>query len=169
MRYEPSSLAMEMPEMSLPSARNVMFKTWNRCKDFFILAFPLLVVGSMILEVLLFYGILDAMVGPFSFVTETMLGLPPIVMIAFIFGILRKEMALAMLMVLAYPLLMTEFMSPDNFIVFGVVMAVYVPCIATIAVLWREFGLRNTALISAASLIAALLIGTAFNAILSVI
>jgi len=167
MRYEPTSLAMEMPELSLPSAKNVAFKTWNRCKDFFILAFPLLVAGSIILEVLLFYGTLGHLVGPFSFITETMLGLPPVVIIAFIFGVVRKEMALAMLMVLAAPATLTGFMTADQFIVFGVVMAIYIPCVATIAVLAKEFGVKNTVLISGTSMIVALLIGTAFNAVLS--
>jgi len=37
------------------------------------------------------------------------------------------------------------------------------------AVLWREFGLKNTALISGTSLLVAILIGTAFNAVLSMI
>jgi ferrous iron transport protein B len=171
MKYEPTSLAMEMPEMSLPSARNVAFKTWNRCKDFFMLAFPLLVIGSIVLEILLFYGLLDKMVGPFSFITETMLGLPPIIIIAFVFGIIRKEMALAMLMVLAAPALLSDmtFMSAQQFIVFGMVMAVYVPCLATIAVLGREFGIKNTALITGTSFAVALLIGTALNALLSLI
>ena len=169
MKYEPTSLAMEMPELAVPSAKNVLFKTWSRCKDFFVLAFPLLLAGSVILEVLMYYSVLGHLVGPFSIVTEIMLGLPPVVIIAFIFGILRKEMALAMLMVLAAPIPLAEFMTPDQFIVFAAVMAIYVPCIAAVAALWREFGIKNTAMILAASLITALLIGTAFNAVLSVI
>jgi ferrous iron transport protein B len=165
MRYEPTNLAMEIPELSRPSARNVAFKTWNRCKDFFIIAFPLLVVGSIILEVLLEFNVLDTVVGPFSFITETMLGLPPVIIVAFIMGILRKEMAVGMLMILG----LTNTMSADQFIVFGVVMALYIPCVATFTVLWKEFGVKSTLLISATSLIAALFIGTAFNALLSVI
>jgi ferrous iron transport protein B len=100
-----------------------------------------------------------------------MLGLPPVAIIAFIAGILRKEMALGLLMILAAQqgLGLTEFMTPDQFIVFGVVMAIYVPCIAALAVLWREFGLKNTVMISATSMIVAILIGTGFNAFLSII
>jgi len=171
MKYEPSALAMEVPALTLPSAGNVLFKTWDRTKDFFLLAFPLLVVGSIILEILLHYDVLDSIVGPFSFLTVTMLGLPAVVIIAFIAGILRKEMALGLLMILAaqQSLSLTEFMTPDQFLVFGVVMAIYIPCIAAMAVLWREFGLKNTVLISITSMTAAVLIGTAFNAVLSII
>jgi ferrous iron transport protein B len=62
-----------------------------------------------------------------------------------------------------------DFMTPHQFLVFGVVMALYIPCIATVAVLLKEFGIKNTALISIASLASALLIGTAFNAVLSLV
>ncbi|MDR0778930.1 MAG: ferrous iron transport protein B [Methanomassiliicoccaceae archaeon] len=174
MKYEPTNLAMEMPDLVMPSARNVAFKTWDRCKDFFIIAFPLLIIGSIILEVLLHFGALDAVVEPFSFITVTMLGLPPIVIIAFIVGIVRKEMALGMLFILAGlnstdTFGMAGFMSPDQFLVFGVVMSIYFPCLAVFAVLWKEFGIRNTAMIALTSLAVALLAGTAFNAILSII
>jgi len=165
MRYEPTNLAMEMPELTLPSARNVAFKTWDRCKDFFMIAFPLLVIGSIILEILLHFNVLDAIVGPFSFVTETMLGLPGVAIIAFVMGIMRKEMALGMLMILG----LTDIMTAHQFIVFGAVMAIYIPCLATFTVLLKEFGAKNTAMIAGTSLIAALLIGTAFNAVLSMI
>jgi ferrous iron transport protein B len=174
MKYEPTNLAMEMPDLVMPSARNVLFKTWDRCKDFFIIAFPLLIIGSIVLEVLLEFGALDAVVGPFSFITVTMLGLPPIVIIAFIMGIVRKEMALGMLFILAGlestdTIGMASFMSPEQFIVFGVVMAIYLPCLAVMAVLWKEFGARNTVMIASTSLIVALLVGTAFNLVLGII
>jgi ferrous iron transport protein B len=174
MKYEPTNLAMEMPDLVLPSIRNVAFKTWNRCKDFFIIAFPLLIVGSIILEVLLHYGALDALVGPFSFITVAMLGLPAIVIIAFIMGMVRKEMAVGMLFILAGlestdTSGMANFMTPDQFLVFGVVMAIYFPCLAVVAVLWKEFGVKNTVMISVTSLIVALFVGTAFNMILQII
>ena len=171
MRYEPSCLAMELPDLALPSPRNVVSKTFDRCKDFFFIAFPILAVGSVMLEFLLYYEALDIIIEPFSFVTVTMLGLPSIVIVALMLGILRKEMALGMLIILAAQegLMLTEFMTPDQFIVFGAVMAIYIPCLATLAVLWREFGLKNAVMIAGTSLIVALLIGTGFNAMLSII
>ena len=100
MKYEPSSLAMELPDLQVPSAKNVLFKTWYRIKDFFYIAFPLLVVGSIVVEVMLQYELLDVVVEPLSFITVDMLGLPAVCIIAFIVGILRKEMALGMLAIL---------------------------------------------------------------------
>ncbi|NLN71547.1 MAG: ferrous iron transport protein B [Thermoplasmatales archaeon] len=164
--HEPSNLSMELPEMTAPSLRNVLFKAWNRIKDFFVIAVPLLLVGSIIIEVLLTYNLLDPIVEPFSFITVTMLGLPAVTIIAFLVGVLRKEMAYGMLLVLAAGTPMAEFMTPSQFVVFGLVMAIYLPCVATMAAMWREIGWKETLAVSAASVATAIVVGTLFNLLL---
>ena len=54
---EPSNLAMELPELTVPSIRNVLFKMWSRTKDFFSIAVPVLIIGSIIVEILLAYNL----------------------------------------------------------------------------------------------------------------
>lgn len=166
MKYEPSNLAMELPDLQVPSAKNVLFKTWYRIKDFFYIAFPLLVVGSIVVEVLLQYELLDVIVDPLSPVIVGMLGLPAVCSIAFIVGILRKEMALGMLQILAGGVALEAFMTPDQFVVFGVVMAVYMPCVATLITMWREIGWKETVGVSVMSIVVAILLGTATNLLL---
>ena len=166
MKYEPSNLAMELPDLQVPSAKNVLFKTWYRIKDFFYIAFPLLVVGSIVVEVLLQYELLDVIVDPLSPVIVGMLGLPAVCSIAFIVGILRKEMALGMLQILAGGVALEAFMTPDQFVVFGVVMAVYMPCVATLITMWREIGWKETIGVSVLSIVVAILLGTATNLLL---
>lgn len=166
LKYEPSNLAMELPEMQMPTVRNVLFKTWYRIKDFFLIAFPLLVVGSIIIEILLTFDLLDIIVGPLSPVTVGMLGLPAVCAIAFIVGILRKEMALGMLQILAGGVALSEFMTPDQFVVFGVVMAVYMPCAATLITMWREIGWKETIAVSAVSIAVAVVLGSCTNMLL---
>lgn len=166
LKYEPSNLAMELPALQIPSAKNVLFKTWYRIKDFFYIAFPLLVVGSIVVEVLLQYNLLDVIVDPLSPVIVGMLGLPAVCSIAFIVGILRKEMALGMLQILAGGVALEAFMTPDQFVVFGVVMAVYMPCVATLITMWREIGWKETIGVSILSIVVAVLLGTATNLLL---
>ena len=168
MKYEPSSLAMELPDLQVPSAKNVLFKTWYRIKDFFYIAFPLLVVGSIVVEVMLQYELLDVVVEPLSFITVDMLGLPAVCIIAFIVGILRKEMALGMLAILFGSTALELFMTPDQFVVFGVVMAVYMPCVATLITMWREIGWKETVGVSVLSIVVAILLGTVTNLLLQV-
>ena len=166
MKYEPSNLAMELPDLQVPSAKNVLFKTWYRIKDFFYIAFPLLVVGSIVVELLLQYDLLDVIVDPLSPIIVGMLGLPAVCSIAFIVGILRKEMALGMLQILAGGVALEAFMTPDQFVVFGVVMAVYMPCVATLITMWREIGWKETIGVSVLSIVVAILLGTATNLLL---
>ena len=166
LKYEPSSLAMELPDLQMPSVKNVLFKTWQRIKDFFYIAFPLLVVGSIVVEILLTFDLLRVIVDPLSFITVDMLGLPAVCIIAFIVGILRKEMALGMLQILAGGVALEAFLTPDQFVVFGVVMAVYMPCVATLITMWREIGWKETVAVSVLSIVVAILLGTATNLLL---
>ena len=166
LKYEPTNLAMEMPDLSVPSPKNILFKTWDRIKDFFMVAFPLLVVGSIIIELLLSYDLLQYVVEPLEPLTVGILGLPAITIVALIVGILRKEMALGMLEILAGGVPLAVFMSPDQFVVFGVVMAIYMPCIATLITMWKEIGWKETLLVTATSVGVAILLGGLTNLVL---
>ncbi len=172
LKYEPSALTMELPELTVPSGKNIAYKTWERMKDFFTIAFPLLVVGSIIVEIALKYNLLDFLVEPTSFITAGMLGLPAVLIVAFIVGILRKEMAVGMLIVIAASEGFTDltmFMTPEQFFVFGIVMAIYMPCIATIATMWKELGLKETVAVSLFSIAVAIAVGTVANQILMIV
>ena len=172
MKYEPSNLAMELPELQMPTIRNVLLKTWMRISDFFKLAVPLLIVGSIIIEILVHFDYLDALVDPMSWLTVTLLGLPAVTIVAFIAGILRKEMSYGMLVILASAAgieEITEFMTAQQFIVFGLVMAIYIPCLATMTAMYRELGAKDTVLVSLASMTVAAVIGSVFNLILTAV
>jgi ferrous iron transport protein B len=51
-------------------------------------------------------------------------------------------------------------MSPLQIFVFALVAAIYVPCVATIAVLVRELGWKDAIAISAGTLILAVVVGS---------
>lgn len=170
LKLEPSNLAMEIPDLAVPTVKNVLFKTWDRIKEFFFIAFPLLVVGSILVQIALDYDLLDFIVDPLSFITVTMLGLPAVVIIAFLAGILRKEMAVV---ILAAALSVSEsglgdMLSPEQFFVFGLVMAIYMPCLATMAVIWQELGWKETIAIAVFSIGTAIAIGAMAHLMLTV-
>ncbi len=166
LKYEPSNLAMELPELQVPEIKNVLLKMWYRTSDFFKLAVPFLVVGSIIIEVLMQFDLLDPIVEPMSWLTAGILGLPPVTIIAFIAGILRKEMSYGMLVILAAAqgiADITLFMDARQFVVFGVVMSVYMPCLATMTAMGKELGLKEAAAVSCATICVAVAVGAAFN------
>jgi ferrous iron transport protein B len=170
LRAEPASLVIEIPELSMPSPSNILSKTWLRINDFFIIAFPLLLAGSLLLELLMAYNILDALVDPLSFITVGLLGLPPAIIVALIFGVLRKEMALQILFVifsLTASADLGQVLTPQQLFVFALVMATYMPCIGVFSALTKEFGLKEAVAVSMASIAMAFLLGGTANFLLS--
>jgi len=170
-KFEPSGMCVEIPDLRWPSAKQTAVKTYIRLKEFLTMAFPILLVGSIVLEALLALGILQQLLEPAEPFMVTVLGLPAFTAVALIFGILRKEMALQMLIVLAGALQQTtklsDVLTNEQMFVFALVMAVFMPCLAAFAVMAKEFGLKSTTMVALTSISLALIMGAVANAILS--
>ena len=157
---EPVGLIMEMPNYKLPSAKTISIKTWSRTKDFVYVAFPIMIVGSLIVEGFALSGLMPYFVNVASPIMTWWLGLPAIVAIPLVFGILRKELTLILLSTaLASVGLGIASLSPVQMIVFVLVVMIYVPCLATIAACKKEFGWKKALGIAAIDIALALLIG----------
>jgi len=165
-KFEPTGLFVEIPDLRWPSVKQTAVKTYIRIKEFLTIAFPLLLAGSIVLEVLMALGWLQEIVGPAEPFMTIWLGLPAVTVIALVFGLLRKEMALQMLIVLFGTSNLALALTADQMFVFALVMAVFMPCLAALAVLVKEFGARSTALVAAASIAIALVLGGLANLIL---
>jgi len=92
-------------------------------------------------------------------VTVGILGLPSIVGIALIIGFLRKELALLLLVSLLGTDNFELVLTPVQIMVFTVVSMFYVPCAATVATLYKEFGLNKTAFMVAGQITLAIILG----------
>jgi len=156
---EPVGLIMEMPPYKMPSMKTVARKTWARTRDFVYIAFPLIIAGSLVLEALAVTGLLWSIADLMNPLIVGWLGLPSIAGIPIIFGILRKELTLILLADLSGTLNFGQVLSPVQMIVFSLVTMIYVPCIATIAALVREFKWKKALAISIIDILLALLVG----------
>ena len=165
-KFEPTGLFVEIPDLRVPSPHEILRKTYLRVREFLTIAFPLLLVGSIALEMLMAEGILQQLIGPSEGFMMAVLGLPGVVVVALIFGILRKEMALQMLMVLFGTSNLALHLSPEQMFTFALVMAVFMPCLAAFAVMLKEFGVRSTALVTAGSIGLAMALGALSNLLL---
>lgn len=163
---EPVGLIMEMPPYKMPSIRNVLTKTWVRTKDFVYLAFPLIIGGSVVLEALRISGLIWPIADFMAPLIGGWLGLPPKAGIPLIFGILRKELTLILLAGLFGTLDFSLILTQTQMVVFALVTMIYIPCIATIAVLGREFGWRRAFAVAVIDILLALLIGGIANQLL---
>lgn len=154
---------MEMPPLRQPDIRVMVKKTWVRMKSFIYVAFPILIVGSSFLGIIDTLGLLAIFEDAASPIFIGLLGLPAYAATAFIFGILRKEMALEILAVLAGTAVFIEVMAPLQIYVFALVATIYIPCAATIAVIGKELGWRNMILISGFTIILSIIAGSMVN------
>lgn len=160
---EQMGFIMEMPPLRTPGIRVMAKKTWLRMKGFVYVAFPILIIGSSFLGVVDTLGLL----GVFEEISRPVfvgwMGLPAFAATAFIFGILRKEMALEILAVLAGTAVFIDVMTPLQIYVFALVATIYVPCAATIAVIGKELGWRDMVLISGFTILLSIAVGGLAN------
>ncbi|HUS79232.1 MAG TPA: ferrous iron transport protein B [Patescibacteria group bacterium] len=156
---EPMGLIMEMPAFRIPSAKVTAQRTWFRVKDFVHEALPLMVVGNLVIVLAGMTGLLNVVQGWLSPVTVTWLGLPAITGVVLIFGVLRKELTLFLLASMMGTTDFSLILSPVQMFVFAFVVMVYIPCIATIAVLVKEFGYRRATYITLAEIVLAVVLG----------
>jgi ferrous iron transport protein B len=137
---EPTALIMEMADYKVPHLKTILKQTWFRLAEFIKMALPLIIVGSFTIKLAEVLGLLEPVATLLSPVTVTWLGLPAITGITLIFGIIRKELTLIMLATLFGTTNFALVLTPIQMIVFTLVTMFYIPCIATIAALVKEFG-----------------------------
>jgi ferrous iron transport protein B len=158
-------LILEIPKYHMPSFTTVMNKTWFRLKEFIVVAWPLLVAGSIILELITHFNWVDGInsfIAPF---TSGLLGLPTAVGITLLFGIMRKELALILLFAALGTRDVLSVMTLTQIFSFTVFVTFYVPCLATIAALARELNWKNALLISVITAVIAVLLSVGLRLI----
>jgi len=136
---ESPGLIIEMPVYRIPTVRTVVNKAWWRIREFIVEAWPLLIVGSVVLAILNYIDVaryLNLLVYPLSWI----LGLPREVGVPLIFGILRKELSLVMLGQALGSMEFSSVLSPVQMITYTVFVVFYIPCLATMVVIRKELG-----------------------------
>lgn len=157
-----SGMVMEIPPLRRPMLKPVLTKTWNRMREFVYVATPLLLLGSFMIGILQVSGVMDWIVEPLSPLTTGLLGLPAVFIVPLLYGIIRKEGALVLLLAVTGASGLGTY-DPLPLFVFGLVVAIYVPCVGTMAVLKRELGWRDTLIISLFTIFVAILVGSLIN------
>jgi ferrous iron transport protein B len=141
-------MVFEVPPLRTPSLKMVFTRAWIHIREFLVIAMPLLIGSSIVLGLMGYYGILsviESITAPFM---TGVLGLPSFASTALLFGILRKEMAFETLIVLAGSASLTTVMTKLEIYIFALVSTLFVPCISTIAVLYREQGVKTSIIIT---------------------
>ena len=142
-------LILDIPPYALPRWLPLWRETWARTRDIVTIVLPLLVAGSIVLALLAHWGadaVINTLLTP---VTHWWLGLPVVLGVPILFGVLRKELSLLMV----FQALGTQEIGPlldrVQIVTFLVFLTFYVPCVSTFAVMLRTIG-RREALFSVA-------------------
>lgn len=141
---KPIGLIMEVPQLRLPSIKIIFKKTYYKIIEFFKIAFPFLVLGSLVLSILDYFKFTNFINQIFQPLITYVLGLPKELGSPLVFGFLRKELAVFMTAqafntnnLSQIPLTIPQVVTFLVFIVF------YLPCVSTTAVFWKEFGWKH--------------------------
>lgn len=165
---ENTGLIMEIHSFRVPSLKVVTKQTWIRTKSIIYIVFPIYIVGSALIQGLYVFGVLGPVSDFISPLTVMWLGLPAIAGILLIFGTVRKEYIL-LLLIAIYGTDLSSVLTPVQFIVLALIGMLYIPCISTITILAKEFGWKSTIMISLANFTTAIVFGGIFYRILTVI
>ncbi len=148
----------EIPPYALPTWPTLLRETWQRTRDILTIVTPLLVGGSVVLALLSHIGA-DAVINTmFTPVTAWWLGLPVVLGVPILFGVLRKELSLLMI----YQALGTfdvgahmDWVQLTTFLLF---LTFYIPCVSTFAIMLRTIGRKQALFSISLSVVVALLV-----------
>ncbi|MFN3428899.1 MAG: ferrous iron transport protein B [Candidatus Sericytochromatia bacterium] len=146
-----SPLLIDLPPLRLPQWKNVARKTWSKSWGFLVEATPLFALGALIVGVMKVTGLLQVSINGLAPAVVGLLHLPKEAATAFIMGLIRRDFGAAGLTDLP--------LSPAQMVVALVVITLFVPCIATVTVLFKERGWREALTLWLGSWVLAFAIG----------
>jgi ferrous iron transport protein B len=159
---ERASFYMEVPPLRLPKISNVLTKTYTRLQWYFIEVFPIFIFASVLLWLGELIGILSLITRGLEPVVKFM-GLPPETALVFLYGFFRRDFGAAGL----YDLQSTGIILGIPLVVAAVTLTLFVPCIAQVAVMWKERGKKTALAIALFIFPFAFLVGYILNLVLT--
>jgi ferrous iron transport protein B len=148
---ESTQLFIDLPQIRLPQMRNVLKKTLTKSKGFLLEATPIFAFGAVLITVLQYTGALDGIVNAISPITQQWLKLPAEASIVFIMGIIRRDFGAAGLSNMV--------LSNGQMLVALVTITLFVPCVASIIMIFKERSKLEATAIWLSSFAIAFLIG----------
>jgi len=146
-----SDLLIDLPPLRLPRLNNVLTKTVIKSYQFLKEAFPLFALGALLISTFQVTGVLEFLQNLLAPLTVNWLGLPKEAATAFIMGIVRRDFGAAGLADMT--------LTPIQTVVALVTITLFVPCIASILVMFKERSKKEAALMWLSTWVIAFLIG----------
>ncbi|SHE90347.1 ferrous iron transport protein B [Desulforamulus putei] len=146
-----SDLLIDLPPLRFPRVDNVLTKTFIKSYQFLKEAFPLFALGALLISIFHVTGILTLLQNALAPLTVGWLGLPKEAATAFIMGVVRRDFGAAGLADMT--------LTPIQTVVALITITLFVPCIASILVIFKERTKKEAALMWLSTWVIAFLIG----------
>jgi ferrous iron transport protein B len=156
---ESPEIFMEIPPYRMPNPGSLLKKTFIRIREFLKEAVPYIALGMLVMNFFYLSGLMHLIGEVLRPIVSGLLGLPSDAATSLIIGFLRKDVGIGMFAPLD--------MSPEQLVIASVVLVMYFPCVATFMVMLKELGVPGTLKSVALRLVAALVVGTTLNFLLS--
>ena len=156
----------EIPPYAVPRIRALLSETWARTSDVLTIVAPLLVGGSVVLALLNHFGadrLINMVLTP---VTAWWLGLPVVLGVPILFGVLRKELSLLMIYQALGTFDVGTVLDWVQIMTLLLFLTFYIPCISTFAVMNKTIGRREALFSVLLSVTVALAVSGAVRALL---
>lgn len=152
--YSPEFL-LEIPPYRFPPLMILGKKLYFRIKGFLIEAVPIVLLGVLAINMLIYFKLFDSVTAVFAPVIKGLFALPKEAVVALSIGFLRKDVAVGMLMPLG--------LSAKQLFIAATLLAISFPCIATFVILFKELGLKDLVKATLIMIGMGLVVGTILN------
>lgn len=146
-----SDLLIDLPPLRMPRFNNIFKKTVIKSTNFLVEAAPIFALGSFLISIMQITGLLDMIQGVLAPFTSGWLGLPAQAATAFIMGLVRRDFGAAGLS--------TMNLTPLQTVVSLITITLFVPCIASVMMIFKERSKREAASVWLSTWVIAFLTG----------
>ncbi|MFA6349866.1 MAG: ferrous iron transporter B [Candidatus Omnitrophota bacterium] len=146
---------LEIPPYRYPPLFTLAKKLYFRVKGFLIEAVPVVMIGVLVINILLYFKLFDLVTNIFAPIIKGLFGLPKEAIVALIIGFFRKDVAVGMLAPLA--------LTAKQLFIAATLLAVSFPCVATFVILWKELGFKDLVKASLIMISASIVVGAILN------
>lgn len=154
-----TDLLIDLPPMRAPLLFNTFSKTFFRITHFLAEAFPLFAAGSVLISILKMIGFLNWLQNALSPIVVTLLQLPAEFSNIFVMGMIRRDFASVGLLGMAGLEESAALLSDLQIFVASVVVTLFVPCLATLIVIYKERGIKEASLLWIGTFAISILVG----------
>jgi len=159
---ERSDFILELPPLRRPRIDNILIKTLARIEWYLKEVIPLFIIGTLILFGLDKTGLLVVLQNAAAPLIVNFLGLPPEAAGAFLIGFLRRDYGAAGLFTLA----LAGKLDHVQIVVSLVVITLFVPCIANVLMIVKEYGGKVALAVAGVVFPLAFLVGGILNLVI---